>query len=389
MGLKRKLSHWQKADLISADQAKSILSHERQGIGQKYFRGLVAVALLAIFGGCALVVASNWAEIPGTLKLTVHFILNSVVAYVLWQGKESDHFWKREGGTFILGGLNLTLIALIGQVFQLNGTVESALLLWLIISTPLFLAFGQSRMNAVTWTVAFLVTAALNLHEIVDSLNIETYQQVSLYTFLAWSIPPALMLSGMSPSFKKIRHEWQDTYLITGAGLIICSGLFTSLSWYDDTDFLQREFKSLFWFPAFTAVLWGGIFMGIRHYMNEHVYKKSYQTLCLIGAITALFALIAVIPGRPEIDTLSTIHFVLYMGVIGYFAIPLGMNGLVTISVLLITLRLFIFYIELTGPMAVMGFGLIVSGILLLVGLKFALKLDKKIKAKLAAGGEK
>ena len=73
---------------------------------------------------------------------------------------------------------------------------------------------------------------------------------------------------------------------------------------------------------------------------------------------------------------------------IGYFAIPLGLHGFVTLAILLITMRLFAFYIELTGPMFAMGIGMIVTGIILLVVLRLALKIDKKVKAKLFGGEE-
>lgn len=378
MGLKRKLKQWQSADLINDDQAKSILSHERQGIGQKYFRGLVGIALLAIFGGAALMVAANWAQISGELKLIVHFSLNAALAYFLWQGQETQHYWKREGATFILAGLNLTLIALIGQVFQLSGTLESALLLWLIITTPFIFLFGTSRMNAVMWTAGFIITLGLNLYDIIDALAIPTYKKECLFIFALTSIPGVLMLSGMNAKLRALRPEWQQSYILAGSGLIIAGGMFTSLAWYADTDYLH-DLKALYWFPAASAIFWGAMFM----IMRSIVQSKTYKTLCLLAATTSLFALVTALPFRPEIDTMATVHFVCFMAVIGYFAIPLGMHGLVTLAVLFITLRLFIFYIELTGPMFAMGFGMIVTGIILLIALKFALKIDKKIKAKL------
>tara|TARA_R110002126_G_scaffold13118_4_gene57028 strand:+ start:171428 stop:172579 length:1152 start_codon:yes stop_codon:yes gene_type:complete len=378
MGLKRKLKQWQGADLINQDQAKSILSHERQGIGQKYFRGLVGIALLSIFGGAALIVAANWADISGSLKLLVHFSINAALAYILWQGKESGHFWKREGAVFILAGLNLTLIALIGQVFQLSGDLDSALLLWLIITTPFIFLFGTSRMNAVMWTAGFIITLGLNLYEIIDQLDMPSYKKECLFIFVAASIPGVLLLSGMNAKLRALRPEWQQSYILAGSGLIIATGVLTSLAWYGDASFLD-DLKSLYWFPAATAIFWAAIFIVMR----SLVQSQTYKALCLMAAVTSLFALIAALPIRPEIDTMATVHFVLFMAVIGYFAIPLGMHGLVTLAVLFITLRLFIFYIELTGPMFAMGFGLIITGILLLVALRFALKIDKKIKAKL------
>jgi uncharacterized membrane protein len=383
MGLKRKLKTWTSAELISGDQAKSILSHERSGIGTKYFRGLVGLALLIIVAGFALIIASNWTDISGSTKIISHFILNATVAYGLWRGKTTNHFWLREGGTFILGGLNLTLIALIGQVYQLNGTLASAILLWLIISTPLFLIFGLSRLNALAWTIGFVTALGLNLHLQIDRLNLAESQQIALYLFGLAAVPNLLMLAGMIPKLKALRPEWHDTYLITGAGLLIASGLASSLMWYDDLEWLDTELKTLSWVPLFLCVFWAAAHIGARQFIASIAQNTTYKTLCLIGAITAAYWFITFIPGRPNIDVISTIHFVFYMGIIGFFAVPLGMNALVSVSVLFITLRIFILYIELAGPMFAMGGGMIVSGIILLLILWGALKLDKQIKAML------
>lgn len=379
MGLKHKLKKWTKAELMDSTQAEAILKYERQGIGTKYFRGLVGLALLIIFGGLAMVIASNWTEIPGSIKLTIHFLLNTAAAYAIWQGKLRDHYWLREGASFIFAALNLTLIVLIGQVFQLNGTVESASLLWLLISSPFLFIFGESRMIAILWLVGFLTTTALNLEDLIAGLDISMAAKNSLFLCFSSLVPSLLLLSAMCPKFKDLRPEWQHSYLVTGTSLFIIGGLFASFAWYGDSDDLRREFAEYYLLPTVLFAGWAALLYGLGRVMTSSTYK----TLCRFAAFACLSGLIAVLPFRPEVDTFATVHFVLFAALIGYFAIPLSLHGLVTISILLVTLRLFAFYVELTGPMFAMGIGMIVTGIILLVALRFALKIDKKIKQKL------
>ena len=379
MGLKHKLKKWTAAELIEASQASAILKHEKQGIGTKYFR-----ALLTILGGLAMLIASHWAEISGVTKLTCHFILNGAAAYAVWQGKIRDNYWLREGASFIFAALNMTLIVLIGQVFQLNGTVESALLLWVLITSPMLFIFGESRMIAILWLAGFLAATALNLENLIESFDFSYKTENSLYLMLISCVPAGLLFSAMIPKFKALRPEWQHSYLITATTMYILAGLAASFVWYGDTDFLNREFKNLYWLPMALFTLWAATLYGTSRILQN----KTYKALCQFAAITALSTLVSVLPNRPEIDTLATIHFVLFAGVIGYFAIPLGLHGFVTLAILLITMRLFAFYIELTGPMFAMGIGMIVTGIILLVVLRLALKIDKKVKAKLFGGEE-
>lgn len=384
MGLKRKLKKWEDAALLSNDQAEEILRHEKQGTGKTYFRGLVGLALLIIFGGAAMIIESNWAAIPGNIKIITHFAINAIVAYVMYTGQQTNHFWKREGAAFILAGLNVTLIALIGQVFQLNGSVEGLLLLWLLITTPFIFIFGLSRMNAILWTLGFIITCALNLNDLIDKLDfLNDAEKLSLYTFLGVAIPALLLIGGINQKLQIYRQEWQQSYLFSGAAIIIAIGLFTSLSWYDQR--LLNEYDELKWFPAFNAVFWSAFFFGVRQ-ITESTY---YKALLLMASLTMLFLLVVCIPGRPESDLMSTVHFVIYAGLIGYFAVPLALPALITVSILLITIRLFIFYLEVTNNMAQMGVGMLVSGIVLLIGLKLSLKINKTLKAKLFGEGAK
>src|SRR5262245_32990548 len=122
MSLSRKLQYWVDAKLISADQRDNILSYEKTRSGGRWKHGFGYVGVFSILLGCALMVASNWQQIPDTLKLGGHFTINAVLAWLVWQWRDNpERLPHREGALFFLWGLTLTLIALIGQIFQLSG----------------------------------------------------------------------------------------------------------------------------------------------------------------------------------------------------------------------------------------------------------------------------
>ena len=129
-GNARRVRRWEKAGIISGDQGSAILAFERDKQGKRFIRNLVGLALLAIALGVLSIVAANWAEIPGGVKIGAHFMLNIAAAAIMYGAARQNNPVWREGATFLFFALNLTMIALIGQVFQLDGNSAKPLHKW-------------------------------------------------------------------------------------------------------------------------------------------------------------------------------------------------------------------------------------------------------------------
>ena len=124
MGLKTKLNNWVEGDMISQDQSHSILQYERSKLQNRLALSMKYSALFAILLGVALVIASNWDLLGMHTKLIGHIGINGLLAYLIWRWKDDTgkKIWH-DVCVYGLFGLTLTLLALIGQSFQLQGSL--------------------------------------------------------------------------------------------------------------------------------------------------------------------------------------------------------------------------------------------------------------------------
>src|SRR3546814_11827213 len=111
MDLERGLQAWQAAGLIDAATADAIRDHEGAARTPWGRWALIALGLLAVALGIALVLASNWQAIHGGLKLGVHLLLTVIAAAVVWSADRLGQLWPAAGVLFPLGARGLRGVA--------------------------------------------------------------------------------------------------------------------------------------------------------------------------------------------------------------------------------------------------------------------------------------
>lgn len=84
----------------------------------------------------------------------------------------------------------------------------------------------------------------------------------------------------------------------------------------------------------------------------------------------------------PNIEILGAVHFIAYWTFAGWIGYRLGYDRLVSSAITLICLRVIVIYLELFSSLLATGFGLIGSGIVILLFLRAAVSLNKKIGRK-------
>src|SRR3546814_8561663 len=102
MDLERGLQAWLASGLIDAATADAIRDHEGAARTPWGRWAVIALGLLAVALGIALVIASNWQAIPGGLKLGVHLLLTVIAAAVAWRADRLGQLWTAEGVLFLL-----------------------------------------------------------------------------------------------------------------------------------------------------------------------------------------------------------------------------------------------------------------------------------------------
>lgn len=378
-GRHKKLKEWIAAGLLTDAQAAAIQAHEDNRKKGHFGRGLVNLSIFAILVGILSIIASNWYKIPGEVKIGVHVLLNiGIGALALWADKKGKDIW-REGAALGFIGLTLTLIILIGQVFQLTGSTAQALMLWMAITLPFFLLMGKTYATSVPWMIAFLTTLVMTCGEYLGDLP--EYWQAYFTLGLGALLPLAFMADGIIGAFRRLRPALADVSLKTG---VIMSASFASMSivvWgeiqnsYNYNDFLKEQ-------PL--VILAIGLAGMAAHAFFYRFYKddpamKAGALFAMVSLVTQMLPLLAPQAGNSLIAALA---FIGYWMFIGWLAQGMGHMRLVSLAITIIAIRIFVVYIELFGSLFTTGVGLISGGVLMLGLIYGARKMNARLTGK-------
>ncbi len=381
MGLSKKLTVWQQAGLISAEQAQAIAHYDGAQTGGRFLKGLVGAALFAILCGVLAIVAANWMDIPAGVKIATHALINALVAYGLWRTSVP---LRREGLCLLLFGLTLTFIVLVGQVFQLGGSWSGALMLWMVITAPLMVFYGETRIAAVPWMIAFLGSVCVVLVEHLESLP--DFWSAIITGGLALFLPLALIADGNIDKIRQWKPVWADLFIRTGFALLLLMATLASLLWYLERSYLwMADSIGISEGQSYAALL--GLFAASVIAQGCYAWQKKFydyssdeKAAALIAFFSTLFMALPIIVTENTFAVGSAFHLIAFWVLIGWIAQGQGWHRLVSLAIVLITIRIFIIYCELFGSLMTTGFGLIVGGLVMLGLLWGARKLNKTLK---------
>jgi hypothetical protein len=360
-GLSHKFKRWQKAELVTAAQVEAIIAFERKHKQGKLVRDLTNVGVFAILMGLVSVVAANWGAIPAAVKLAGHFMLNAGVAAFMIRVDGDKHPVLKDACVTGLFGLFLTLIALTGQVFQLHGDLHTTLLLWLGICTPFMWVYGRTYMVAGSWLTVALIALYWNIGHFFDGTPNRLLLIGSLISFY---LPPVLLLFAGSGWLERVRPGFVWTFRKLGLYLPVIFANIAIVLFYDSTRVVEHQPVQM---VLMAAALLGTFFLfrpatgtGRRHGAELRYY------LMVSGIIMMLpFAF-------PEVESgwLSAGLFIGYWMFMAWLGAAVQSDSLSDWAIRLVILRLFIVYLEVFGSLLLTGFGLIISGVILLVVLR-------------------
>ena len=117
----RKLEAWHKAGLIDDQALGRILAWEQEHHRPLGLWAAIGIGALAIGLGIISVVAANWEDVPGTIRLAVHLLLMAALAgFLAWRGDrvEQAQPWGLEAAIFVLALLGMTFFGHLGQVWS-------------------------------------------------------------------------------------------------------------------------------------------------------------------------------------------------------------------------------------------------------------------------------
>lgn len=351
IGLERSLSKWQAAGLVDRATADAIRYHEAKTARPFAQWAVASLGLLALALGLALVVAANWDQISGPVKLAVHYALTAAAAVAVWHGQQQHRRWQSEGALFLLGALVLAGIALQGQVYQLTSPIWQPLSFWALLCGPALLLLGATRLTGTAW--------ALMLGWLGMVLAFEDHAAFAPYfTGIALALPFLLLIMALFA-----RGGVHFTVALRDMALLYLLGIASIAHFAWATTISTNEAHE-----ALRSVPLPLIAAAASLLLSRRLLAQPRVEISIIVASFAATALALLLPHGEDWQwrLLGAFIYTAMWGSVCRTALLSGWRFLFGLSIAAIALRLFIVYFELFGSLATTGIGLIIGGLLVL-----------------------
>lgn len=346
--LNKLIREWQDRGLITSDQVHNILDYENKKPKASWFMyGIITLGVSVVGLGLVSLIAANWHQISDGVKLGGAFVLLSIISIMSYKTHGSGKLLIYDSLVLGLQAASLATIGLIAQIYHSGGRLEQAILFWSLICLPSVLT-TNFMFSPFIWVGGLTGSLLFFLGDMV----IKPPQFVPL---LAPLISAIITLSakrlGASDGFLKASHAWLLVSVM--CGLLACEA-FGARPLSDPTGL--SNFSQVFYFLSILILvfIWS---------------NKSYVPLqkSLLTALVIIYAFssqlkVPALKGEILFATLT----LLQLGLIGAFFASEKARRRFNFILILMGLRFFGLFIQALQGLALTGFGLILSGALLI-----------------------
>lgn len=355
MRLASKLDEWQAAGLIDDSTARAIRTHEGDHHRPLLLWAVAGLGLFALALGVVLLVSANWQDIPAWLKLTTHLLMTATAALMLYRYDARQRLWLGEGALFLLAALVLAGIALHAQVYQLTGPLWRALGSWALLTAPVILLFGRTRLTALG-----LVAMLLGLVAAYAAADTNV-----LGENVAAGLPIALIVAALALGREGHRPAFAQGLLEGGLLLTLGAASLAHILWVLDID-AGDVARNLARLPLVAVLVTVACFSCFR--LRPPFEARLLATIMGGALITVLLAMAIPHDDGPFWRFFGLVSYLLLWLAIAVAASRADWRGVFGVAIAALALRLFLVYFELFYSLAFTGLGFVIGG-LLLIGL--------------------
>ena len=352
----RKLSAWVAAGLIDEASAARIRDYESAHSRPLALWSLIGIGALAIGLGLISIVAANWDDIPGLVRLSVHMLLMAALAayiYFTLPSQTNDYF--SDAQIFVLGSLGLTFLGHLGQVYQTRSPLWQPLALWMILFSPVMLLMGRGWPVALMWVTGLIGTTLAHIDYSVDLIPRNTLS----VAYRALIISPPIIAVVMA-TYVRVQHQRPDFWrrvvqlslscIIGGTSIATIAGT-SALVQYGSTN---QSDVSVGLIQSLLLFVGAGVICAMQRSAATMI---AAHLLAISGVILVGVAFIG------QSDIAAAILFMLLWSGVAASALMAGVRWLFQVAIGFIALRLIVLSFELANDLLGSGIGLILVGI--------------------------
>jgi hypothetical protein len=362
MSVKRKLTEWHAAGLLSAEDAAGILQYEEQRQRQRPYLlyALGGLGALAVATGVLALVASNWDAIPPAVKLGADLLLVAALSAGLVRADAKHASWVRETLILLQYGVVLASIGLVSQVYHLGGEPYQALLVWSAL-TFFLMSRGRSAVLAGIWILGLKVTFGAVLEKLEDTRALGLEEE--LVAGLAYLVPLTCLGLAGSERLARARPHLAGALRSFGWLELALAGSLGPLAFYSD-DAADHPGQLLVAFVL--AALATGVLIARAGPKGERATPARRAVQAVLVAVLLASFLPFLLP-HEEWPAAAALAFIAFWATVGWAGYTLRQLPVLNVATAMIGLRILIAYFEVFGSLLSTGLGLITGGLLTLL----------------------
>lgn len=353
---------------MTAEQAARIRAFESTEKRPTLTYAIAGLGGLAIAVGLISIVAANWDDIPGRLKIAIDIVLVAGLGGGVWWLEDRGPSWARETAIVVLFGLVLASIALVGQVYQLGGRAHEAMATWIVL-TAVLMTRARASFAAVMWIFGIQTTWIVWAVWVSDEWKQPELALASIY------VPPLLCLAlGRLGALQRVRPALAATLESIGWSELVLCGTFGGFVFYADTR--NEHFDAAYPMIVVSTLLTLAI---------AAVLLRGVPQRVLLGACLMLSHVpILVSPG--DLDLLAATSFIGLWLLVAWAAYDTREARLVSLATAFAGLRIVAIYFEVFGTLLDTGLALVSGGVLTLGLVWLWTRKRKQFERELGAG---
>lgn len=322
--------------------------------------------------GLISVIASNWQQIPESVKLAADILLLAGAAAGIFYAKIHQKKWLNPLIVFD-ALLILASIGLIAQVFQLSShSVSSVAMLWSLLTLPLL--FLSSQMVLPFFWIPMFSYSVFDIF--IDPLFGDDYAFRMYMLGVCWLFVWALLYR-VAALCLDIKHGFVRAFRFWIVFNIAASFIGLSLisSFWRWSPFRIIENSPLYGYGIVFMVVVGSGIIGLNR-----LQKQSFLLPAMLGLLGLYNIFLAL--GLLTNSFFSFLFVMAALTLLAFYAYRYNRHKLLTASVIFMAIRIFILFLELFGSLMNTGIILIFSGIFLIASIQAAKKLSSVIAEK-------
>lgn len=352
------MNKWLDAGLIDSETAQRIRQYEAERSRPVGLWSLIGLGALAIGLGIISVVAANWDDIPGMVRLTIHGLLMAAVAAAIFWLQPRKGFlglYVKDVLLFVLAVLGATFFGHLGQVYQTSSPLWQPLAMWLLLFSPLMLLAGRGWLISALWIAGLLGTGIAHMSWYAQ----QTSEPPSLYIAAITSLPVlALLLAIFVKDISARQAFWKQVGQFALAAFVAGVSVKLIADGLSKGGFYGSEGQALP-IAAMQLGLWSAAALLI--YLLRRGTSGISTAAILVAAAAVSFGSSILESTEPLANALL---FMAFWAAIGWSAIYAGWRIIFQLVVAIIALRLIILSFELASDLLSSGMGLILAGVI-------------------------